>query len=64
MTRLRTIANLIEATAKPTRGERIAALLPEGRRLFDEAGYVDGVMNPWQPSNREAYARAYAEIAA
>ncbi|WP_343518123.1 hypothetical protein [Sphingomonas sp.] len=42
----------------------MADYLDAGRAHFDVAGYREAPFNPWQPSDREAFARAYALIAA
>ncbi len=49
----------IEATDRPlTREERLSV----GRAHFDAAGWKDGSCSPWEPNDREHFARAYAEI--
>lgn len=39
------------------------ALLTEGRDHFDRNGWIDGSRSPWEPNDREHFARQFAAIA-
>lgn len=53
--------------AIPTTREQIAAtrakLTQDGRDHFNASGWIDGSGSPWEPNDREHFARAYAAIA-